>query len=132
LQSEKSKSKVFFYYFDRHPDYPQTSDRAGYGSPHAQEVAYVFGHLNVGNKETTNTDIAISDAMGTYWANFAKYGDPNGVGLPKWLPFDGTNPAVMYFDQKPHISTVPSVSSLHVLDAYFRWRRSPDGESWAK
>jgi len=132
LQSEKSKPKVFFYYFDRHPDYSQTSDRAGYGSPHAQEVAYVFGHLNTGDKETTSTDIAISDVMGTYWANFAKYGDPNGLGLPKWLPFSDINPAVMYFDQKPHMSAVPSVESLHVLDAYFRWRRSPDGESWAK
>jgi len=132
LQSGKSKSKVFFYYFDRHPDYPQTSDRAGYGSPHAQEVAYVLGHLNIGNQETTNTDIAISEVMGTYWANFAKFGDPNGLALPKWRPFSETDPTVMYFDQTPHTDSVPSLRSLKVLDAYFKWRRSSEGESWVK
>jgi para-nitrobenzyl esterase len=132
LQSEKSKSKVFFYYFDRHPDYPQTSDRAGYGSPHAQEVASVFRHLDVANQETTNIDISISEAMSTYWANFAKVGDPNGGTLPKWHPFNETNPTVMYFDQTPHTSSVPSLSSLKVLDAYFKWRRSTEGQAWAK
>lgn len=132
LQSKNSKSKVFYYYFDRHPDYSATSERAGYGSPHAQEVAYVFGHVDADDQRVTEKDIAISDAMGTYWANFAKYGNPNGPGLPDWRPFSGVDPAVMYFDQTAHLGPVPSVESLNVLDAYFKWRRSPEGESWAR
>ena len=132
LQSGKSNSKVFYYYFDRHPDYPATSELAGYGSPHAQEVAYVFGHVNANDRQITGKDITISEAMGTYWANFAKYGDPNGSGLPEWRPFSNAAPAVMYFDQTPHIGPVPSENSLKVLDAYFKWRRTPEGESWVK
>lgn len=132
LQSNKSKSKVFYYYFDRHPDYPPTSDHVGYGSPHAQEVAYVFGHVNANQQQMTDTDVSISNAMMTYWANFAKYGNPNGTGLPNWRPFNKADPVVMYFDQKAHMGPVPSVEGLKVLDAYFQWRRSPEGESWVR
>ena len=46
LQSQIGKSKAYYYYFDQHPDYPADSPKAGYGSPHGQEVAYVFEHLN--------------------------------------------------------------------------------------
>ena len=70
--------------------------------------------------------------MSTYWTNFAKYGDPNGKGVPKWKPFSDAHPDVMYFSQTPHMDSVPSAKSLELLDAYFKWRRSPEGEAWAK
>jgi para-nitrobenzyl esterase len=38
----------------------------------------------------------------------------------------------MYFNQTPHTGPVPSEKSLEVLDAYFKWRRTPEGEAWAK
>ena len=132
LQSKTGKSKVFYYYFDQHPDYAEGSPRYGYGSPHAQDVAYVFGHLNVSNPETTKTDVAISDAMVTYWTNFAKYGDPNDKGLPNWPAFSDKKPVVMHFNQAPHTGPVPGAASLKVLDAYFKWRRTPEGEALAK
>ena len=132
LESEIGKSKVYYYYFDQHPDYPKGSPRYGYGSPHGQEVAYVFEHLDSSRPGITKTDINISEAMATYWTNFAKYGNPNGEGLPKWQAFSDKNPEVMYFSKTPHMGPVPSAKSLKVLDKYFKWRRSPEGEVWAK
>jgi para-nitrobenzyl esterase len=132
LQSKMGKFKAFYYYFDHHPDFPEGSPKAGYGSPHGQEVAYVFQHLNSSSPEATNTDQAISEAMATYWTNFAKYGNPNGSGIPEWPAFSDPNPVVMYFNQTPHTGPVPSAKSLEVLDAYFKWRRSPEGEAWAQ
>lgn len=132
LQAKTGKSKVFYYYFDQHPENPEGSPYAGYGSPHGQEVAYVFQHLNPTNPQTTKSDIEISDAMSTYWTNFAKYGHPNGAGVPQWPAFNDANPVVMYFEQTPHTGPVPSAESLKVLDAYFEWRRTPEGEAWAK
>ncbi len=70
--------------------------------------------------------------MTTYWTNFAKYGHPNGNGVPEWQPFSGANPVLMYFQQTPHPGPVPDAASLHVLDEYFRWRRSPEGQEWAR
>jgi para-nitrobenzyl esterase len=132
LQAKMGKSKAFYYYFDQHPEYPKGSPKAGYGSPHGQDVAYVFQHLDASNTQTTKTDLKISEAMAAYWTNFAKYGDPNGEGLPSWPAFSDANPVVMYFSQMPHTGPVPSAESLKSLDAYFKWRRTPEGESWAK
>jgi para-nitrobenzyl esterase len=131
LQSKTGKSKVFYYYFDQHPDHAVGSPRYGYGSPHAQEVSYVFKHLDASNPQTTKSDLEISDAMAAYWTNFAKYGNPNGSGLPDWPSFSDKDPVVMYFDQTPHTGPVPSAKSLEVLDGYFKWRRTTEGEAWA-
>lgn len=132
LQSAAGKSKVYFYYFDQHPDYPQDSPQADNGSPHGQEVAYVFQHLDTSKPETSASDVKIAEVMGTYWTNFAKYGHPNGNGVPTWPAFSDSNPSVMYFKQIPQVGEVPSLESLKVLDTYFKWRRSPEGDAWAK
>jgi para-nitrobenzyl esterase len=132
LQSESGKSKVFFYYFDQHPEFPKNSPMSDHGSPHGQEVAYVFNHLDPSNNQTTESDLVISDAMASYWTNFAKYGNPNGNGLPEWPAFSAATPLLMYFSQTPHTGPIPSLESLKVLDSYFKWRRSPEGENWAK
>lgn len=132
LQSQTGKSKVFYYYFDQHPDFPKDSPWYGHGSPHGQDVAYVFKHIDASNPQTSQSDLKISDAMATYWTNFAKYGTPNGNGLPEWPAFSDANPVLMYFSQTPHTGPVPSAKSLNVLDDYFKWRRTPEGEAWAK
>jgi para-nitrobenzyl esterase len=132
LQAKMGKSKVFYYYFDQHPDYTKDSPRFGYGSPHGQDVAYVFQHLDASNPQTTKTDPEISEAMATYWTNFARRGDPNGEGVPVWPAFSDATPVVMNFSQTPHTAPVPSAGSLKILDAYFNWRRTPEGEAWAK
>jgi len=132
LQAQTGKSKVFYYYFDQHPDYPEDSPRAGYGSPHGMDVAYVFQHLNPSNPQLTQADQEISEAMATYWVNFAKRGDPNGEAVPAWPSFSDANPVVMWFGQTPHTGPVPSAEALKRLDAYFAWRRTPEGEAFVK
>lgn len=132
LQAAKGQNKAYLYYFDQHPEYPEDSPKFGYESPHGQEVAYVFMNMDESNPELTQSDFDISDAMGTYWTNFAKYGHPNGKDVPEWPAFSDANPEVMYFESTPHIGIVPSLESLKVLDGYYQWRRTPEGEAWAK
>jgi para-nitrobenzyl esterase len=124
LQSQTGHSKVFYYFFDQHPDYPASSTMFGYGSPHAQDVSYVFQHLEASDPNISQSDVSISKAMGDYWINFVKSGDPNGAGLPQWSSFTNNRPMVMYFDKTPHPGPVPDKEALKVLDKYFKWRIS--------
>ncbi|HMP91443.1 MAG TPA: carboxylesterase family protein [Phnomibacter sp.] len=132
LQAKNSKQKVYYYYFDQHPQYPPGSPRYGQGSPHGQEVAYVFGQLDKSNSNLTQTDWQVSEAMMTYWTNFAKYLHPNGNGVPPWPAFSNSKPVVMHFNQSPKTGPVPDETSLKVLNEYFKWRRSTEGNAWAK
>ncbi|MGA8672037.1 MAG: carboxylesterase family protein [Terracidiphilus sp.] len=128
MQTNLGKSKAFYYYFDQHPDYPADSPQAGHGSPHGSEVEYVFGHPTGGpGGKPSATDFTISDAMMTYWTNFAKYGDPNGKGMPRWPAFNDQHPELMYFSGTAHTGPLPNEEGLKALDAYFAWRRSPEG-----
>lgn len=130
-QSSLGKHKAYLYYFDQHPDYSAASAQAGWGAWHGRDVPYVFGHLNaLQHGETPSaSDKVISDAMATYWTNFAKYGNPNGPGEPHWPAFSEKNPDVMVFAGTPHIGSVDNVAGLKTLTAYFTWRRSPAGKA---
>lgn len=131
LQSETGKSKVFLYYFDEHPDYEKGTPNYGKGSPHGQDVSFVFQHME--RCERPEADRPLSNIMGQYWINFAKYGDPNGKGLPTWPAFNNKNPQTMHLTgPKPYADKVPSEEALKVLDEYFKWRRTAEGKAWAK
>ena len=131
MQAQTGKQKVFLYYFDQHPDYPEGSENFGKGSYHGQDVNFVFQHTK--GFERPEVDCPLSDIMGRYWVNFATYGDPNGEGLPQWPAFDNQQPQVMHLTgPEPYAGDVPSEASLKVLDEYFSWRRTAEGKEWAK
>ncbi|QYK03056.1 carboxylesterase/lipase family protein [Shewanella psychrotolerans] len=131
LQSDKGQAPVYLYYFDQHIDHPIGSPNFDHGSPHGQEIAYVFQNFNRADPSLTKTDFKLSESMATYWTNFAKNGNPNGSDLPNWPAFSDSNQKVMYFQQQPKVGPVPDKKSLEALDQYFEWRRTPEGEKWA-
>lgn len=71
------------------------------GAPHACEIEYAMGNLNlVKDYEWTNDDFTTSITMQAYFANFIKHGNPNGPGLPEWssIQVPDDKPAVMIID----------------------------------
>ncbi|QOY88145.1 carboxylesterase/lipase family protein [Paludibaculum fermentans] len=58
------------------------------GTPHSGELQYVFGVRGV--QETADPDAVQTQRVQGYWVNFAKSGDPNGSGLPKWPKYEST------------------------------------------
>ena len=62
----------------------------------------------------------------------AGYGSGHGAGVPVWPAFSDANPTLMHFAQTPHTDPVPGADALRVLDQYFAWRRTPEGEAFVK
>jgi para-nitrobenzyl esterase len=118
LQSSKGKGAAYVYYFDhRTPESPA-------GATHAAELGYVFRTLDVRGGQPRAEDTAMSELVSSYWVNFAKTGDPNGVGLPKWPAFTETSQQAMVFDAKSSARPIPNLPQLQALDNYYAWRRS--------
>lgn len=82
---------VYLYFFDR----KLPGDEAG--SFHSSELWYVFETLPRCWRPWEDWDYALSHTMSSYWANFAKQGDPNGSGLPRWEPYSESSPSPMQF-----------------------------------
>ena len=89
---------AYNYYFDQVAE----SDRAGAkGADHGWELSYLFG-TRLEHETWDETDRHVSQLMGDYWVRFAKTGDPNGAGAPRWEPVTKTASPQMVFDAHPH------------------------------
>jgi len=123
LQSKTGRSKVFVYYFDQdQPAWPFPMPFEFTGAPHGAEMGYVFKQLD-DQRKWTDADRALSEAMATYWTNFAKSGDPNGAGVPTWPAFEDGAPTVMYLKGAPHPGPLPNRAQLEAMEEYFAWKR---------
>ena len=70
-------------------------------APHASEIEFVFQVLSSRKLPWRPEDRKLSDLMGSYWSNFAKTGDPNGEGLPRWPAYSLEAYQVMHLSADP-------------------------------
>ncbi|WP_082698057.1 carboxylesterase/lipase family protein [Novosphingobium fuchskuhlense] len=85
----------------------------GLGAYHGAEIPYVFGTADAWLPAAPQ-DEALNRQMQQYWLNFARTGDPNGPGLPRWPRFQG-NPEVLNFGATTAAGKIPTITLCKLL-----------------
>ena len=118
----KAGHPAWLYRFDISS--PQNPEPHG-GATHAIERPYVFGTLNTLPYPVEDRDRKASEAMMGYWTAFARSGDPNGVGRPRWPTATLRDTRLMNFvNPGPTVTPVPFSARLDLLER-FRERPRP-------
>jgi len=101
LVQEENGGRAYAYQFAR----PLPGDDAG--AFHSSELWFIFNTLDRCWRPFTDGDKILSEYMVDCWTNFAKYGDPNGIGEKIWKPYTKENPQFMLFqtDEKTNTSS---------------------------
>jgi para-nitrobenzyl esterase len=85
---------------------------------HCAEIAFAFYNTDVaasmtgGGEDARALAAKVSDA----WINFARSGDPNHAGLPRWPAYKPEQGAVMIFDNRCEVKNDPDRAERQVLE----------------
>lgn len=102
--------RAYVYLFVHEPPYAEGAHKLGVC--HTCELPYVFDNLGTLRlyPDSSSPELALASraeaataaVISAYWINFARTGDPNGRGLPKWPVFeDVAKGPVLQLDEKP-------------------------------
>ncbi len=94
-------------------------ERMRFGSAHGSDISYVFDNLRAPDGATVAPkDKEVARIMNAYWVNFAKTGNPNGKGLPKWPVYSPKKNEILDIqsDGKPVGKPDPRKARLDVIE----------------
>jgi para-nitrobenzyl esterase len=140
LQAKTGNSAVYRYYYmrprpsmraemgnatanmaggvTRNADSAVKKTPAATGAVHSSEIEYALGNLPTNRVfDWQAEDYYVSEIMETFWSNFIKTGNPNGLGVPKWTAVKPGSPAsVMHIDVNTRLETEKTRARYLFLD----------------
>ena len=78
-------------------------------SYHCIDIPFAFNNVDVAASMIGGGQdrYALADAVSGAFAAFARSGDPNHAGIPRWAPFDARERATMIFNTEPQLVMDP-------------------------
>jgi para-nitrobenzyl esterase len=116
---------VYMYYFSHRPPGAQSARLRAF---HAAELPYVFGNF-FWPFPWEDADRKLSETISTYWVNFAKSGDPNGAGLPKWPAYDPASDQALELGDPINVRSQVNKAGLDFFDRYYQSLTNASGAS---
>ena len=113
---------VFSLYIPERPEFPDPNGPRGLGAYHSGDLAYHFNNVGLVGLNWTPWDYALADTISSYWVNFARTGNPNGDGLPRWPAYSRVDDVVQEFGDegsKVHSIAHPQHEQLNVFDTAY-------------
>ncbi len=88
---------------------------------HSSDLPFMFDNVARGARYTgppTAATQVMADSMANAWLAFARTGDPNHAGIPKWPTYDPATRAVMQFDAPPRLAKDPYRTERLFMERY--------------
>jgi para-nitrobenzyl esterase len=116
LHSRTGAAPVYRYLFEEAPP-PDPARPWATGAFHSAEIDFVFGNLHKRKLPWRPEAYKLSERMVSYWTNFARTGDPNGPGLPRWPRYEEKSGSqVMHLGAEPRAAPDPHRARYEFLD----------------
>jgi len=100
--------------------YMFTKENGFRGTYHSGEMAYAYGNIDTLGRPYAfdETDKELSRTMTSYWANFVKFGNPNGEGLPIWESYNNESQFIIELGEK--VQQIPDkyIELYKILDEF--------------
>jgi carboxylesterase type B len=113
-----------WYFFTHEP--PYAPDSRNLKATHTVEIPYVFNNHrpprvfpDASSPELASasaSERALAERVSSYWVNFARAGDPNGKGRPRWRAFSDASAAPMIIGE---IKETPDSRRLAIYDKLY-------------
>jgi para-nitrobenzyl esterase len=112
-----SSKPSYIYQFTHVP--PDKAGFPNYGAFHTSDVPYALHTLHTWDRPWQQLDKDLEEMISSYWANFAKTGDPNGGGLPEWKSYSKVSGNIMQFGDKVEVKPALLKKELDFLEANY-------------
>lgn len=88
---------------------------------HSSDLPFMFDNVERGARFTgppTAATKVMADSMSEAWLAFARTGNPNHAGIPRWPSYDPKTRAVMQFDAPPRLASDPFRTERVFMERY--------------